>query len=369
MNRDSIITGMLTMRDGYTIREYRVGDEKEINDLFNLVFKQNRSLNEWYWQFRDNPAGSANLIAVAEVTGRIVGQHANVPVYFKFKDKIVKAGQPVDNLIHPSFRGGKSIKDTYKLSCYLYVREGMTFGFGFPNEIYYPVGKKLLKYEDLCPLPTMFKRLSWRLPFKKKFPMLPSYLQLGIQKLSMKFYRLPVILKGLSRRTLSLERLSFLGSDMDRLWEKAKDRYGIMAIRDYRFLKWRYLDKPDGPYDILLAQDGNPLGYVVAKVTRKEEHLVGYIVDILSIDKTVDNFLIGTTLNYFISKKVDYSLCRILREDEVYNILLDYGFRENEAFPSTPVVYQIFDNEVDCSFFKNLRNWHLTYGDQIDVSF
>ena len=357
------------MRNDYTVREYRVGDDKEINELFNLVLKDNRFLNEWYWQFRDNAVDKASLIAVAEVAGKIVGQHANVPVYFKLKDKMVNTEQVVDILIHPSFRGGKCVRDTYKLSRDLYVREGMSFGIGFPNEIYYPVGKKLFKYEDLCPLPTMFKRLNWRLAFKRRFSRLPSSLQSGIQRLSVFFYRLPVILKGLGRRTLSIQRS--LSSDMDKLWDRAKDRYGIMALRDYRFLKWRYIDKPHDLYEILVARDEDeePLGYLVLKVARKREHLVGYIVDILSIDRTVDDFLIGAALEYFILKRLDYSLCRILKEDEVYNILRDYGFRENKAFSSTPVLYQMFDNEMELPFFRDRRNWHLTYGDQIDVAF
>jgi hypothetical protein len=355
------------VRNGYVTREYRAGDEKEINNLFNLVFKQNRSLNGWHWLFGENPA-SLNLISIAEVAGKIVGQHANVPLYFRFKNETLKTVQSVDHLVHPGFRGGKIIRDTYRLSLDLFAREGVSFAYGFPNEIYYPFGKKMLKYRDLCPLSTLFKRLNWRLAFKKRFPGLPSFLQSGIQKLSADLYRLRLILNSLGKRKLSIKRISSLDSDIDKLWEMTKDRYGIMAVRDLRFLKWRYMDNPQNSYEIFVAQHKKPLGYIVTKISRKGEHLVGYIVDILSINKTVDNFLIGTTLSYFISKGVDYSLCRILKEDEVYNILLDYGFRKKEAFlPDIPVIYQVYDDKMDLPFFKDLRNWHLTYGDQIDA--
>lgn len=355
------------MRDNYAIREYHTGDEKEINDLFNIVFKQKRSLNGWYWQYRDNPAGNANLIALAEVSGRIVGQHANVPVYFRFKNETIRSAQSVDNLVHPSFRGGKIIRDTYRLSLDLFAKEGVSFAYGFPNEIYYPFGKRMLRYKDLCPLPTMVKRLNWRLAFKKRLPGLFPFLQPVIQRLSADLCRLPVILNRSYKKKLTIERSSSLGSDMDKLWEMTKDRYGIMAIRDQRFLKWRYLDNPHNSYEIFVAQNEEPLGYIVTKISRRGEHLVGYIVDILSTDKKIDSLLVRATLNYFISKRVDYSLCRILKEDEVYNILLDYGFREKETFPDTPVIYQVYNNEMDLSFFKDPGNWHLTYGDQIDA--
>ena len=314
------------MRNDYIVRKYRVGDEKEINDLFNLVFKQSRSLDEWYWQFRDNPAGSANLITIAEIAGKMVGQYANLPVYFKCKDQTVKVGNPVDNFIHHNFRRRGLLRDMFQFQFLVAEKHGISFGFGMPNEIYYPVGKRFLKYKDLCPLPTLFKRLNWRLAFKKRVPTLPSFLESATQRLSAEFHRMSVNLNSSRERKLSIRSLSSLASDIDRVWERAKDRYGIMITRDYKFLRWRYLDKPHDAHEILVAQDEEPLGYLVTKVARKEGHLIGYIVDILSVDRAVDSFLIEEVLKYFISKKVDYSLCRILKEDEVYNTLLDHGF-------------------------------------------
>jgi hypothetical protein len=362
------------VRSDFTTREYRSGDEKEINDLFNFVFKQNRPLSVWYWQYRDNPAGISDFIALAESGSRIVGQHANIPIYFKLNDKILKTVQSVDNFIHPDFRGGKIIKETYRLACELFIRGGVSFGYGFPNNIYYPIGKRWLKYKDLCPLLTLFKRLNWRLASVKRFPFLPSFLQSVIQKLSANFYRLQISTKGISKEKILIKKIPTLSSDIDKLWEITKDRYKIIAIRDQSFLKWRYIDNPNDSFEFFIAYQEKPIGYIVVKIAQKGDQLIGYIVDILSIDKTVDTFLIGTALNYFISKKVDYSLCRILKEDEVYDVLMNYGFSEKAIFPPTPVIYEIFDysifpDEKSISFFKSPGNWHLTYGDQIDAEF
>lgn len=357
------------MKKQYIIRDYKSGDEGALNDLFNLVFNQKRSLKKWHWLYRNNPLGNINLIAVAEVEGKIIAQHANVPLSLKYRDKNVVIGQPVDNLIHPDFRGGRLIKDIHKLASDQYVREGLPFGFGFPNEIYYPVGKKLLKYEDLCPMPTFFKRLNLRLSLKKRLPLFPSSLESVIRQLSAKTYRLQVLMKKSGEKGIAIQNLSTLNNDMDILWERAKNRYGIMTTRDYRFLKWRYMDKPDDSYHIIFAKDDKPAGYVVLKISKRGKHLIGYIVDILSINTLIDKILIGAALDYFISKKADYSLCRILREDDLCNTLKGYGFKEHAGFLAIPVTYQQFDKELDLSYFKNPVNWHLTYADQIDVEF
>lgn len=58
------------MKD-FIVREYREGDEIEINRLFNEIFGASRSLDEWRWKFRDGPA-NAPVIAVAESGGQIV---------------------------------------------------------------------------------------------------------------------------------------------------------------------------------------------------------------------------------------------------------------------------------------------------------
>lgn len=360
---------MLDVRSEYTIRQYRTGDENEINDLFNMVFMQNRPLNLWNWQFRDNPAGSANLVTIAKAAGKIIGHYANLPVYFKYIEKTVKAAHPVDNLIHQDYRGSKLIRDMFQYQFMVAKKNDISFGFGMPNEIYYPVGKRYLKYKDLSALSTLFKRLNWRLSFEKRVPKSPSSFNSAVQQLSAKLHRLPIIYKGLPKKNISVRMFSSFDAGIDRLWEKAKDRYGIMAIRNSGFLKWRYIDKPHDAYKILVAYNEEPLGYIVAKVERKDDHLIGYIVDILTVSKDVDNLLIGSALDYFISKKADYCLCRILKEDETYNVLSDYGFAENEAFSSTPVVYHLFKDEIDTSFFKNPGNWHLTYGDQLDLAF
>ena len=78
------------------MRDYRSGDEKKLHNLFNLVPDKSRPLNEWYWQYRDNPVSSANIISLAENNREIVGQHANAVVHFKYKDKKCFVGQPVD---------------------------------------------------------------------------------------------------------------------------------------------------------------------------------------------------------------------------------------------------------------------------------
>lgn len=132
----------------YLMRRYKEGDEKKINDLFNEIFNEKHSMNEWLWKFKENPLSNISLIALAESAGRIVGQFAALPCMFKFKDSVLKFGMGVDNFIHPEFRGASNGIQR-AMSEYLskiFYKEKMSLGFGCPNKAGYLFGKKFLKH-------------------------------------------------------------------------------------------------------------------------------------------------------------------------------------------------------------------------------
>ena len=156
------------MQSSFTIRVYKEGDDKPANDLFNLVFNQKRPIEIWNWKFRDNPAFSEKMIILAEKNCKIMGIYPSVTSRFKFGNQIIIAIQIVDNCVHPSSRGGARIQIAMKRKIVERSKTlGVVFGFGFPNDIAYKIGKRLLRYEDLCSLPILFKRLNFRLAFRR----------------------------------------------------------------------------------------------------------------------------------------------------------------------------------------------------------
>lgn len=357
----------------WVIRKYREGDERQINDLFNLVFGESRTLKEWRNKFVENPYMTAqslsSLITVAESEGNIVGIYANLPIIFKMKNSLLRVAQPVDNMVHPRFQGSaKVIRDLFAIQYERAEEDGIYFGFGVPNERYYPIGKRFLGYKDVGMLCTLFKRLNWRLAIRGR---LTSFLHFAInpvKRLSARIVRASLAFSGWEKR-VRLVNVERFDERVDNLWERAKGRYGVMAVRDCRYLNWRYVEKPDDPYYYLLAEaDGEVLGYIILKLKKSLESNVGFIVDMLSVEERSDKVLIKAALRHFLNEEVDYVLCRALREGLLYKSLLNLGFIEREEFKPAPVVYKLF-REVDEYFLKKPGNWYLTYGDQIDVAF
>jgi hypothetical protein len=156
-----------------------------------------------------------------------------------------------------------------------------------------------------------------------------------------------------------------LDERIDALWEKAKDSYGILAIRDQQHLNWRYIARPEGQYTILIGEKaGAIVGYLVLKLRQEGDVITGLVVDGLSLDDPhVDDAMIRAAMRWFLAKHIDYMQCWALEEDRFSRALRRCGFREYPELKPIPVTYFLLSRDVDEGFLKDPRNWHLTIGD------
>lgn len=354
--------------DDIIIRMYKDGEEKEINDLFNSIFNEKRPVEEWIWKFKENPLSGINLISVAEVHGKIVGQYACLPCLFKYKEMIVKVSYVVDNFVLPEFRGG--VKGTqwgmFRHDCEVSVNENMAYGMGFPNREAYIIGKRFLKYSDFGSVSVLFKRLNWRLSIEKRFPWLPQFIINTAGKFSNLGYKILVSKSGLKRPgTLKIRQVDSFDHEFDAFWEKVKGQYGIIGVRDKSYLQWRYR-KPGKRHEIFVSEiEGEMVGYMVLSVRREENHIVGYVMDIL-VDEQVEAgpALIREALLRFLSEKVDYVRCWMMQDKRLYETLVEHGFVARDGDQTIKGVYLIFDSRnIEDAYIGDSRNWYITMGD------
>lgn len=354
------------MEEDYTIRRYKEGDEKEINLLFNEIFNEKRSEEEWRWKFKKNPLGHINLITVAEFCGKIVGQYANLPVLYKYQDKTLKFGLPVDNFVHPEFRGGvKGMQGKmFEYQHEVAMMEDIGIGIGFPNRDAYIIGKRVLKYKDIGKISVLFRRLNWRIAVKKRLPWVPAIFLKVVQSLSSIGYKIMLnSKKQLKDNDIKISIIDSFDERFNLFWDKIKDQYEIIGVRDQRYLNWRYKN-PAKNYEVIIAERGEQVaGYMVTNIKTDGSTTVGYIVDMLSDDSGVDSILINYVLIRFASRKVDFSLCWMLPHTQSYMVLKTLGFIENKTTPINLVYYLFDSNDVAEPFIRDYKNWYLTMGD------
>lgn len=353
------------------IRKFREGDEKPLNDLFNAIFGQNRSLEDWRWKFSGHPKGKGNFVTVGEVGSQIIGEYPNLVIPFKYLDSVQYFGQTVDNCVHPDYRGGiKGVQSRiFFFTVQWYEDENVWIGFGFPNRAAYVVGKRALRYRDIATIPMLFRRLSLRLALRRMAPWLPAGISEMAGRGSALVYWLWLTGKppGWRGRVIT-RRITSFDERFDRLWERAKEGYALSAVRDKEFLNWRYAAKPGHPYVIFAAErEGEPLGFVVGKVKEEGASRIGLLMDLLTVPQEgpgVDDLLVRHLLRHFITQRVDYGLAWMLPHDRLYPCLLRQGMFERDDFPKTHMIYVITSpGKPDEGVIREVRNWHLTLGD------
>ncbi len=227
-------------KDPFFTRAYLEGDEHEILALFNEVFKTDRSLDHWYWKFRDNPYGSHRISVGVSGEGEIVSQYAGYPVPFC---------STIEDDTTPEYFLTVHIGDTFTLPKVRRMGLGKTgliarttshyvakflegfvpFGFGFNTATIKKLGARYLGYRfgDSVVL--------WR-----------KDLSTGSFKRPRFFER---IFSG-----FRVEEILSVDDEWDDFFGRVCPAYEFLVKRDATYLKWRYLECPDKDYRIFAGR-------------------------------------------------------------------------------------------------------------------
>jgi len=240
----------------YEIREYREGDEHSLLETFNHVFGTTdpgfraRTLTEWRWAFRDNPAGWRIFVALHE--GRVVGQFAGQPLRVWIAGEERTFVHCVDSMTHPDHRRGLKRPG-------LFVNVASAFfehyggpdrdlvHFGLPIEEAARVGKTFLKYE-----------------------VVRNQIFLGRELTGVRLERPPEV------RTLDR-----FDHQVRWLYDRCAGDWGASTIRDDAFYDWRFVDHPRCRYVRFGVHDADEVlrGVAIYRATRWEHERVGFVAE------------------------------------------------------------------------------------------
>lgn len=353
------------MNEEPTIELYRDGDEAEIDALFEDVFEEAIDPETWAWKFRDAPLDARPLIVLARAGSQIVGQYACVAYPWKYRDKVLKIAQAVDNMIHREYRGGAAglqVQMFERMEAQ-FLDQGIALAYGFPNHAAYVFGKRFTKYVDLIEIDNLFKILRWR-------PVLRKVAGGGLLTPLLDWLGRLMIRYALARKIKPLEGIEFtpvesLDPRVDGLWRTVRQRYSICAERDHGFLRWRYCDKPGIRYRFLQAERGSDLvGLIVTRFLDRPDDRVGFIMDCLAVDEPgLVEGLVNRALLSLFRDRVDFVLVRMARQDPSRRVFRKLGFARRKGIWDEQVVHGIYSSEVEDSFVRDGANWLISFGD------
>jgi hypothetical protein len=231
------------------VRLYQNGDEYLIAKLFKEVFGREMSLDEWKWKYKSS--GNQRIyssVAVSETHG-IVAHYGCMARRMIYQGKEVFGLAIGDVMVHPQFRGTKLFKKVTMLAPEESGKDGISIGYGFPNERAMLLPEKLGLYEKVEDVFEATKKVKFA--------------------------------NNLNRFIYKFFPLSFDDNRINILWESVKAELKLALIRDREYLTWRYQRHPFFKYELwgLKKRWGNKL-HGIAVLRKEDERML--IIDFIS---------------------------------------------------------------------------------------
>lgn len=289
--------------------EYPAGEQ--MLDRISAIFAKNgneKSAEHLRWQYLENIGGGAYSAFAVSGSGEDAAVYSLFKVRAKLNGEEVVACQSLDTLTDKDFRG----KGLFSLVAKDVNRrcddEGVALIYGFPND---KSG------------PGFFKHLQWRQAGYPPFLVHVNNIGYLTKAAGLPSFRLPALIPALSIRIANAARgrrggyrtvggSEFLStSAYDDLWALFSADIHNTIVRDSRFLKWRYLDRPGADYRFVGVYRRDVLCAIAVFVLR-EKHggRIGYVMDVVykPDEPSAGKLAVGRAIEVLVGEKADIVL-------------------------------------------------------------
>lgn len=234
------LDGRTTAR--FSVRGFVEGDEHALLAAWNRAFAAvdpafvPRTEREWRWAFRENPSGSRIALAVA-TDDRVVAQYAGLGERVLVDGRATYFSQSVDSFVDASFATGLARATAF-------VRAGEFYAATFGR-------------------PSGPDEAMWGLP-------VPAAWRIGKEKLGYEVIRsvnfLAAPRERLAGDATAVRELPGVPTEVERLFARLAAKRGMLVVRDFAHLDWRYARHPRERYRIGgVVRAGELVGLAIAR--------------------------------------------------------------------------------------------------------
>lgn len=309
------------------IRSYQHNDEKQILELFKLVFKKDLSAKYWNWRFLENPAYEKPMIYLMWDGSVLAGHYAVSPVKMKFESEVKMTALSMTTMTHPEY-GGRGIFSDLASGLYKDISEnsGVSMVWGFPNNNSHYGFVKNLKWSDKEVIPSLTIN--------------PSLLK---RKSSFQFNKIESF--TVQHENSANQLIADLG-------------FNCHVLKSQEYLNWRFVSNPMADYTTLEIEVASNRYFITTKIFKTA---VDFQVDVVEFALPFDMEMIQSALIEVISyyEAVNGVIAKInlwIPLQDKRRILLEkLGFIMDA--PLTYLGRRVFDNE-----YTN-QSWYYSMSD------
>ncbi len=263
----------------YSVRRFQPGDRDILIKLVGKVWDESavqRLKMLWTWKYDDNPhnatEGHNSVVLVCD--GQPVGYIGFIGGQIKVDDQIVPMCWGSDLFVDPDHQG----RGWLVLKYITEESEKICAGSSIPEKIYKIY--KRLGGTDVTTIISCKRVLNGRQFLQERklgwVKVMLGRLALRISGMALRMWRWR---SGMSK--VIIQKMASFDERFDTLWDKISPEYGLISVRDSKFLNWRFRDCPNRKYETFTAEiDGELKGYVVVRGEEHDGLCRGYVVDI-----------------------------------------------------------------------------------------
>ncbi len=358
-----------------SVKKLALSKDMEVNRFLELMESSlTPKSQQWLkWKYLFNPFSNEPIVfgAIDEKNNKIVGIRPFIPCKLTIGNKTIKAAQPCDTVVDQDYRGQGIFKAMNEHAIRALKEEGYLLFFNFPNFNAMP-GNLKSGWHDVTLVDESFSFKSFskvvsgqsgsRLYSLASFP------------LGLKWNKANYALKQLSDYSYGykIQKDNSVSEEFELLWQEA-EKQRVRVERSAKYLRWRFLERPDKTYEIWSARNRNKLtGYLIFTLSRRWGALEGQIVDFQYLSNDVFWQLLGNVLNILIKEKgCHFISVWAFTENNLFDKLKELGFVSRSTFPfryfipQRKMLVRVNDPEkLDATFFYNPTNWSLRACDQ-----
>jgi hypothetical protein len=280
--------------------------------LMERVWGVNSPEAYWTWKYLDPPFATQGFVTERD-DGEIVAFSGFWLRELSLGDEIYPSYQITDVMADPNYRGGQAYGPIMEKIEDLGHNQKVIL-YGFTNPVSHSLFKKIFGEWAMIEAdhPVYSLVLDPGTLFKS-----PDFLKAALGGVSRGLVRTRLGLAGTHKLKVTLADV--IPGEVGRLWEEVRREYHLIFKRDADFLNWRFLQVPQGPCQIWLAEDGQGLaGYLVTALARRPDKTKGFIMDWLVSPQRPEVFkaLLDEALKWFLKEKVNVVETWFLNLDE-----------------------------------------------------
>ena len=318
-----------------------------------------RLIRQWDWKYDANPFNldGEPYILLLKDGSTVAAMLGSIPVRVAIMGNERRVGQTGDWVVHPAYRG-RGLSGRLLSHCLVDI----PLRFAWANAISHRAARATTAHSvPLAPLikPLDVGRIVQRLTGNRWLSRWSGSLTEGIRGLTRRTHREPTV------ADVSVAEATTFGPGSDALWQQVRSDYPVMVVRDQRYLNWRFVERPDARYTVLIAtREAELVGYLVLRLADQAGMRWGYLVDFLVQHKSPA--LLGLLVDAGIERLRQHGAAAISCRATMppyRQTIRSRGFYPFRWGPQAYFYMRVELPDPSLQVFRDERQWFVTMGD------